>query len=137
MMQVLTQESAMQALDGIKDPCITACGYDISIVDLGLIGKVDIDGRKATVEITFTEPGCMFTHKIITQIEAALTAAGADEVIAVPQWLPMWTEDRMKPNAAKAFGQMRQRYDQIINPEKMKCTSSRMDQAGGSAETSL
>jgi metal-sulfur cluster biosynthetic enzyme len=125
----LTREGVLEALDGVRDPCLSAAGLDLSIVDLGLVGEVRVDGKSVNVEVTFTEPGCMFTHRIIANIEEMVTEAGAEAVEVTPRWSPIWTEERMTRRGARAFGEIRNRYGEIISPSYLQRTASRMDRA--------
>lgn len=128
-MAALTREAAYEALDTIKDPCMGAAGLDLSIIDLGLVGDVKIDNGATEVEVTFTEPGCMFTHRIVSSIQDALQEAGAESVEVTPRWTPLWTEARMSSRGAEVFEEARSRYGETINPSYLLSTTSRMDRA--------
>jgi len=119
----------MEALNEVRDPCLGAAGLDLSIVDLGLVGEVEVSHDKVNVEVTFTEPGCMFTHRIIAEIQDAVTAAGAATVEVTPRWTPIWTEERMTRRGTKTFEEIRSSYGEIISPSHIRRTTSRMDTA--------
>jgi len=104
--QGLTREAVYEALHGVKDPCMGAAGLDLSIVDLGLVYGVEVEGGSVVVQITFTEPGCMFTHTVTTGVYDALEALpGVEEVRVTPTWMPVWTQERLNRKAARAFAE--------------------------------
>lgn len=97
-------EDVYEALEAVKDPCMGAAGLDLSIVDLGLVYGVDIEGGAVNVEMTFTEIGCVFTHVIGTGVYDAVEALpGVESVRLTPRWLPIWTEDRLNERASRAL----------------------------------
>lgn len=94
---------AWAALATVKDPCLVAAGFDLSIVDLGLVRGLAIEDGCIEVRMTFTEPGCPFTHHVVVAVEAALQEAGFDKVALRPVWDPIWTEDALSPDARRQF----------------------------------
>lgn len=99
-----TVESCWKALANIKDPCCVLSGRDFSIVDLGLVNRVELIGGVLEVGITLTDIGCEFAHRIFRDIEALVEVLpGVSEVRVVPEILPMWTTDRLGANARAAW----------------------------------
>lgn len=81
-----------EALAGIADPEIPA----ISVVDLGVIGSVAVDGRRVRVELLPTFVGCPAIGVMQVQIADRLRAEGlADEVDVPVVFDPPWTSDRI------------------------------------------
>jgi metal-sulfur cluster biosynthetic enzyme len=116
MAQSVSAEAVHAALGTVGDPCVLAAGLELSVVDLGLIGGVEVDGAsgRVRVEITFTEVGCVFTHRVIANIEDALLAVpGVTHVEVMPRWAPAWTEARMNAKAAGIFAEARGRLIQL------------------------
>jgi metal-sulfur cluster biosynthetic enzyme len=73
-------------------------------VDLGLIYGVEVEDGAVTVEMTFTEIGCVFTHVIGSEVYDAVQALpGVERVELTPRWLPIWTEDRVNEKASRAL----------------------------------
>ena len=102
-----------RALGDVPDPCMLAAGSPASIVDLGLVDEVVLDGTTAKVTITLTEPGCPFTHHIIADItDAAEAIEGIENVQVVPRWAPLWTEDRLRPEGRRQLVEARKRMRQ-------------------------
>ena len=94
---------AWAALQTVKDPCMVAAGFDLSIVDLGLVRGLAIKDGDLKVDMTFTEPGCPFTHHVIVAVETALEAAGFSSIALRSVWDPVWTEAELSPNARRQF----------------------------------
>ena len=102
------REQVWTALGGVRDPCMIAAGHDLSIMDLGLVYGVEVEDGAVEVLLTFTEPGCMFTHRVVADVYDALEALpGVDAVKVTPRWNPVWTEDRMNEKARLAFSRGR------------------------------
>jgi metal-sulfur cluster biosynthetic enzyme len=96
-------DPAWAALGAVKDPCLVAAGFDLSIVDLGLVRAVAIEDDVVTVTMTFTEPGCPFTHHVVVSVETALRAAGFRSIVVQPVWDPIWTEESLSDDARRQF----------------------------------
>lgn len=101
-----------EALNNIKDPCHVLMGHDLSIVDLGIINRVDLVGDCLEIGVTFTDNSCTFAYRIINALEdLAATLPGVSSVKVVTETYPLWTEARLSPKArefhartAAAFG---------------------------------
>lgn len=78
----------------IPDPEIPA----ISLVDLGVIGSVTVDGDRVSVKLLPTFVGCPAIGVMQEQITTRLSALGvADEVEVKISFDPPWTSDRISP----------------------------------------
>lgn len=100
----LTAEAVYEALDMVKDPCMTAGGHDLSILDLGLVYGVEVQDGRVRIDITLTEVGCIFTHRIIGAVYDAIEALPeAKEVEVIPRWAPAWTPERLNEKARHAL----------------------------------
>ena len=51
------EDALWNALADIRDPCMSAAGLDLSVVDLGLITRVDVSDNLIEIGITFTSVG--------------------------------------------------------------------------------
>lgn len=84
-----------EVLTGIADPEIPA----ISVVDLGVIGSVEVDDRRVRVELLPTFVGCPAIGVMQEQIADRLRTEGlADEVEVPVVFDPPWTSDRITPS---------------------------------------
>lgn len=98
------------ALDAVKDPCMQAAGLDISLVGLGIVRAVDVTSDMANVTLGLTEPGCGFTHVLMTHVEDAVRPlVGARELSIAFDWKEPWTEDKMADDARDVFKRARAR----------------------------
>ena len=103
--QDLTVEAVYEALGTVKDPCMIAGGHDLSILDLGLVYGVEAqEGGRVRVDMTLTEVGCIFTHRVFGDVYEAVEALPeVKEVEVVPRWTPVWTPERLNQKANHAL----------------------------------
>lgn len=105
------EDSVWTALHTVKDPCHVLTGYDLSIVDLGLVNSVQFDRNSVEISVTFTEPACVFSYKIISEIEDLADALdGVSEIRVISDPYPMWTPARMNSKAQQMFLDRRNRF---------------------------
>lgn len=90
-----TAEDVWRALKDVLDPELP-----ISIVDMGLVYDVRVDGHKVELDITFTAAGCPCVEFIQDDIRTRLLAEPAiDKVTINIVWDPPWTKERLSPDA--------------------------------------
>jgi ring-1,2-phenylacetyl-CoA epoxidase subunit PaaD len=89
---VVTEERVREALAAIADPEIPV----ISIVDLGVVRDVDVDGERVRVELTPTFLGCPALESMRAQMEDAIRGLGAEPQVDVVLD-DSWTTDRITP----------------------------------------
>ncbi len=98
------------ALGSVRDPCMWRAGRDLSILDMGIVRRVEAKGPSVTVELVFTDPTCGQEDHIMASIEAALCALpGVESVSFEIGCLPVWTNERLSPRARRVFAEDRQR----------------------------
>lgn len=56
-----------EQIDEIIDPCSEARGTDISIVEMGLLKKIEVDDGTVHIELRITSPSCMMVGYFIEQ----------------------------------------------------------------------
>jgi metal-sulfur cluster biosynthetic enzyme len=94
--------AVMEALASVYDPCCQEKG--LSVVDMGLVRRVDLDGDRPRVELLLTTGWCPFAASLVGQIsERVATVAGmaGSEVEIV--WDEPWTTDRLSDKARRAL----------------------------------
>ncbi len=95
-MSRLSEEAVWQALEDIKDPEIPV----LSIVELGVVRTVRVDGDLAFVEITPTFSACPAYHMMVSSVEAKLRELGARQMevrtILSPPWTTDWLSDEAR-----------------------------------------
>jgi metal-sulfur cluster biosynthetic enzyme len=88
----LTEARVLQSLAGVVDPEL-----GMSIVDLGLVYDVRIDGARVTVTMTLTAPGCPLHETMAEWARAAVAAIpGVERVDVAITFDPPWTPARMR-----------------------------------------
>ena len=119
------EESAWEVLEQIPDPEIPV----LSIVDLGIVRSVEVDGGKVTVGIAPTYSGCPATEVIEDSVVKSLQSGGIDNVsirrVLSPPWTSDWISDR---------GRERLRNYGIAPPEKGAVTRGKLFGDAGAIE---
>jgi ring-1,2-phenylacetyl-CoA epoxidase subunit PaaD len=87
---VVTEERVREALAGIPDPEIPV----ISIVDLGVVRGVDVDGERVRVEFTPTFLGCPALEAMRAAMEEAIRELGGEPEVDVVLD-DSWSTDRI------------------------------------------
>ena len=93
----LDTAQAWRVLDGVLDPEVPV----LSVVELGIVRDVAVDGRRVDVTLTPTYSGCPATEAIEATVVQALREAGASEVRVHTRLAPAWTSDWIGPAAAE------------------------------------
>lgn len=97
---LITPEVVWQTLGTILDP-----EFGLSIVDLGLIYAVELEGTDVHVAMTLTSPGCPAGEMIYEGTRAALAALpGVGNVQVEMVWEPPWTPARLTPAGRDIIG---------------------------------
>jgi len=94
-MSRLSEISVWQALEEIKDPEIPV----LSIVELGVVRSVRIDGDQAFIDITPTFSACPAYQVMVSSVEAKLRDLGARHVDVRTVLSPPWTTDWLSDEA--------------------------------------
>ncbi|MGH8748514.1 MAG: metal-sulfur cluster assembly factor [Burkholderiales bacterium] len=101
MERLPTEEAVREALRAVDDPEV-----GMSIVELGLVYRIDVAPQGVLVTMTMTTPACPMGGLIVDQARSAVGAllpTGADVDIRLV-WEPPWTPDMMSASAKEAFG---------------------------------
>ena len=102
MTSLLIQEDTVrEALREVIDPELGE-----SLVDLGLIYDIRIDGSRVNVDLTLTTPGCPLHASLHAAAERAvrLMVPGVEEVQVNLVFEPRWTPERMSAAAKQRLG---------------------------------
>ncbi len=92
--------SVLEVLARVEDPEYPG----VSIVDLGLVESVDVDGGRVTVGLIPTFLGCPALAIIRADVERALVAAGWPDASAEFLHSPVWTPERITDAGRAALG---------------------------------
>ena len=87
----VTKEEVMEVLMEVYDPDL-----GISIVDLGLVYDVRIDGTAVEVDMTLTSPACPYGPQMIGDVQFSVKRMDGVETVDVELvWDPPWTMERV------------------------------------------
>lgn len=102
MMQVATSIAEIyQWLEEVKDPEIPV----LSLVDLGVITEVEINGAKVKIELTPTFAGCPAMEVMKTEITDKLKSKGVAEVEVEISFRVPWSSEFISEKGKKALKQ--------------------------------
>lgn len=94
----VTKDNVMMALRNCYDPCCADRG--ISVVDMGLVEEIRIEGRAVQIDMLLTTGWCPFVARLnMTMEEQVRQIAGAEHVEIRVLWDPVWTMDRLSESA--------------------------------------
>lgn len=99
----LTADALWRVLDGVLDPEVPV----LSVVDLGIVRDIRVEGEAVTVDVTPTYSGCPAMRVIERDIESALRGSGATDVTVNTVFQPAWTTDWISADARerlRAYG---------------------------------
>ena len=94
--------AVMEALASVYDPCCQEKG--LSVVDMGLVRRVDLDAERPRVELVLTTGWCPFAANLlgeITERVAAVPGMAGSTVEIV--WDEPWTTDRLSDKARRTL----------------------------------
>lgn len=95
----VTPAEVQAALCEVTDP-----EWPVSIVDMGLVYGVAVDGGTVTLTLTFTATACPCMDMIQDDIRERLgRVPGVRDVRIVVSWDPPWTKDRLTEKGRRAL----------------------------------
>ena len=99
---VITEEKILEILENVSDPEIPY----LSIADMGILRKVEIDDDNIIVTVTPTYSGCPAMYEIRRRIVEELRSNGFDnikiETVLSPAWTTDWMSDEAKEKLKKS-----------------------------------
>jgi phenylacetate-CoA oxygenase PaaJ subunit len=85
------EKRVWEVLSRITDP-----EMPVSLVDMGMVYRVAVEGGTAEIDLTFTSIGCPAMDMILDDVREAVAAIpGIDRVELEVVWSPPWTKDRL------------------------------------------
>lgn len=99
-MPKITKKQVLHKLQDVLDPEL-----NISIVDLGLVYKVEV-GKQIIITMTLTTIGCPLISTIEEEIKHKLKEVGVDEknIKVELTFDPPWSMEKMSPRAKTLLG---------------------------------
>lgn len=96
--ETMTDRSVTEALRGVYDPCCRDKG--ISVVDMGLLHRVEVSEGVARVELLLTSGWCPFAATVLEDIRTAVEQLpGIEHADVEIVWEEAWSPDRLTPGA--------------------------------------
>lgn len=85
-------------LDTVIDPCSAANGTDLSVVEMGLLDDISIDGDRVEVDLVVTSPMCTMVPYFIKEIRRDVGELDGVETVEVTadnglEWVPSMMSD--------------------------------------------
>jgi metal-sulfur cluster biosynthetic enzyme len=107
--------ACIDALREVYDPCCADRG--ISIVDMGVVEDVRVDGSHVAVDLVLTTGWCPFVASMSNAIPEALARLDGVETVDVQVvWDPVWTMDRLSPEAAEKLSMPLEQLEPLSRP---------------------
>ncbi len=85
------EEKILSILENVTDPEVPA----LSVIDLGIVRKIEFDNDNPVITVTTTYSGCPATDVINTDIRMSLLEHGYKKIQIKNQLSPAWTTDWM------------------------------------------
>ncbi|MDX1660204.1 MAG: metal-sulfur cluster assembly factor [Gemmatimonadota bacterium] len=90
-MTPVAESDVWNALSEVTDPEIP-----VSLVDLGMIYRVEVEDSTVAVDLTFTSIGCPAMDMILADVREAVGGLpGVERVELEVVWSPPWTKARL------------------------------------------
>ena len=95
----VTPAEIIEAIGEVRDPELP-----VSVVDLGLVYDIRVEGGSVEVDMTLTSMGCPCHEMIVEDVRDRLAALAAiDDVTVNVVWDPPWTRGRITAAGRKAL----------------------------------
>lgn len=91
---MVTVEEVREALGDVQDPELP-----VSVVDLGLVRGIDVDGGTVTVRMTFTSMACPCTEMIKEDVRDRLLFLDGVGLVVVEEVFESWSRADMTDEA--------------------------------------
>lgn len=102
-MTATREAQVWEALGRITDP-----EMPVSLVDMGMVYRVSVDGGTAAIDLSFTSIGCPAMDMILADVREGVGGVpGIEDVRVEVVWSPPWTKERLTPKGRtllSAFG---------------------------------
>jgi len=108
-----TKNKVRAALEKVVDPCSAANGTNLSVVEMGLIESIEIEGCRVTVNLRLTSPDCTMVGYFEEEIEGATESLnGVETVDVLPDqgfsWQPSMLSEKAKRQRERRIRERKQ-----------------------------
>jgi metal-sulfur cluster biosynthetic enzyme len=108
-MTPLTREEVMSRLQEITDPCSAATNVPLSIVEMGMVEKVEFQSGNVLIALRMTSPLCHALPYFQMEIERVLRGIpGIDTVTCTFDHGANWQPDNMTVGAQRKLADRRE-----------------------------
>lgn len=77
----------------------------VNVYDLGLIYKIDVNGKDVAIDMTLTAPGCPMADFIAEDVKQKVQSVkGVENVTVNIVYDPVWNKDMMSEEAKLELG---------------------------------
>ncbi|MBO8446266.1 MAG: DUF59 domain-containing protein [Bacteroidetes bacterium] len=95
-----TESEIVRMLKTVFDPEIP-----VNVYDLGLIYKIDVNGKDVAIDMTLTAPGCPMADFIAEDVKQKVQSVkGVENVTVNIVYDPVWNKDMMSEEAKLELG---------------------------------
>lgn len=92
----LTEDIIRDALREVEDP-----EFPISLVDLGLIRGIEIDGSTVRIKLTYTTIACPCAHMIKEDVENRLLEVPGVAKVEITEVFDRWSRQDVSPEGRR------------------------------------
>lgn len=88
---MVTEDQVWKALEQVTDP-----EFPVSLVDLGLIYEIQVNGDSVKIDMTFTAMGCPAIDMITSDVKEAVQQIPEVKSVQIEiVWHPPWTKQKI------------------------------------------
>jgi metal-sulfur cluster biosynthetic enzyme len=97
---LVSEHQVREELNQIIDPCSASRGTNHSVIEMGLLDSIEIDGGDVTINMRLTSPACFMIPYFIRKMEDGIgSLEGVESVELVTDSGLNWSPDLMSPEA--------------------------------------
>ena len=97
----MSPEEIQAALGEVDDP-----EYPISIVDMGLVRGVSVDGGRVVVKLTYTSMGCPCQDLIKADVRDRLLALDGVDEVEIEECFEEWRREHMSRRGVRRLREL-------------------------------
>jgi metal-sulfur cluster biosynthetic enzyme len=92
-----TRQQVLDKINTVPEPCGLLMRAPLSVVEMGLVDSIRIDGGKVSIELVLTDASCVHWSSLRRYITDAVSDLGGVESVEVtPSSTKLWTPDRLQ-----------------------------------------
>jgi len=92
-----TLEQVLEKIDSVPEPCGLLMRAPLSVLEMGLVDAVQIEGGTVEIELVLTDASCVHLSSMRQYIcDAVGDLDGVERVEVMPSSTKLWTPDRLQ-----------------------------------------